>query len=170
MKRTVLKFGLISGAISSVLMLASANFIRSGNYQRAEIFGYTSMVLAMLVIFFGVRSYRENAGGGRMTFGRGLAVGVLITLVTAVCYVATWEILYWGIMPDLGEKMAFCMAEKAKADGASQAELDKLASFAAMYANPLVNVAFTFLEPLPIGVVVSLLSALILRKKSPAMT
>ena len=58
------------------------------------------MVLAFLLIYFGVRSYRDNVAGGRVGFGRALAVGVLITTLASVCYVATWEVLYFNFEHD----------------------------------------------------------------------
>ena len=75
MKKIVLTFGLISGAIVSGMFLITLPFHDAIGFDRALILGYTSMVLAFLLIFFGVRSYRDNIGGGRVGFGRALAVG-----------------------------------------------------------------------------------------------
>jgi Protein of unknown function (DUF4199) len=80
MKRTVLTFGLISGAISAATMLATIPFVDKIGWEKGEILGYTTIVLSALMVFFGVRSYRENVAGGRLTFGRGFAIGILITL------------------------------------------------------------------------------------------
>ena len=70
MKKTVLTFGLISGAILSAMMLATLPFLDRIGFDRGEIIGYTSMVVAFLLIFFGVRSYRDNVAGGTVGFGR----------------------------------------------------------------------------------------------------
>lgn len=168
MKRTVLTFGLISGAIASALMATSISFLGNLDYRTAEILGYTSIVIAMLVTFFGVRSYREKVAGGRMTFGRGLAVGLLITLVSCTCYVLTWQVLYYGV-PGIPEKLQACMMRKAEDSGASPAEIEeekkKLEAMVKMFENPFLNVALTFVEPLPIGLAMSLLSAAVLRKR-----
>jgi hypothetical protein len=104
MKKTVLTFGLISGAMNAAMMLATVPFVDSIGWERGEIPGYTAIVLSALLIFFGVRSYRENVGGGRLSFGRGFAVGILIALISSACYVGTWEILYFNFMPDFAEK------------------------------------------------------------------
>jgi hypothetical protein len=102
-----------------------------------------------------VRSYRENVAGGHLTFGRGFAVGILITLISCACYVGTWEIVYYKFMPGFAEKYAAHMVERAKASGASQQKLDeteqKAKQFEHMYHNPAVNVALTFMEVFPIG-------------------
>ncbi len=82
MKKTVLTFGLISGAVSSVLMLSTALFLDRIGFDKGVIVGYTGIVLSFLLVFFGIRSYRENVGGGQITFGRALSVGLLITLIS----------------------------------------------------------------------------------------
>jgi len=89
MKKTVLTFGLISGTMSAATLLAAVPLADKIGFEKGEILGYTIIVLSALMVFFGVRSYRENVGGGRLTFGRGFAVGILITLISSVCYVGT---------------------------------------------------------------------------------
>jgi hypothetical protein len=88
MKRTVLTFGLISGVFSSVMMLLTVPFL-DRIVDHGEILGYSLIVLSFLLVFFGVRSYRDNVAGGALTFGRALAVGLLITLISCTFYVAT---------------------------------------------------------------------------------
>jgi len=169
MKKTVLTFGLISGAVSAAMMLVTIPFADSIGFEKGEILGYTSIVLSALLVFFGVRSYRENVGGGRLTFGRGFAVGILIMLISSACYVGTWELIYYKLMPGFADKYAAHMVEKEKASGASQQKVDetvqKAKEFKVMYDRPAYNVALTFMEVFPIGLVVTLLSAGILRKR-----
>ena|SRR5437899_2873391 len=170
MKKTVLTFGLISGAISAVMMLATVPFADKIGFDKGEIIGYTTIVLTGLLIFFGIRSYRENVSGGRLTFWRGVAVGILITLISNLCYVATWEIAYFKFMPDFMDKYTAHMIEKAKTSGASQETIDKKTReaqrFKEMFKNPAINVALTFAEVFPIGLGITLLSAAVLRRKS----
>ena len=169
MKRTVLVWGLISGAVSSGMMLLFLPFADRIGFERGEILGYASIVLAALLVFFGIRSYREHVGGGKLTFGRGFLVGLMITLVSTVCYVATWELVYFRLAPDFGEKYTAWTVEKARRSGATEekvAEIEKQAAdFKKMYDNPLVNIAFTFLEPFPFGLVAAAISAGILKKR-----
>ena len=174
MKKTVLTFGLISGAISAVMMVATTPFADRIGFNKAEIIGYTTIVLSALLIFLGIRSYRENVTSGRITFVRGFAVGILITLLSNVLYVATWEILYYKWLPDFPDKYAAYTIERAKAAGANQVALDKklqeAKQFKEMYKNPAINVALTFMEVFPIGLGVTLLSAAVLRRKSSPAT
>jgi hypothetical protein len=169
MKKTVLTFGLIGGAIMATMMFATLPLVDKIGFDKGAIIGYTSMVLAFLMVFFGIRSYRENVGGAKITFGRAFAVGILITLISCVFYVVGWEIIYFKFMPDFVDKYSQHMIEKAKASGATQeaiqALLQQMKSFKAMYDNPFLNAAITFTEPFPIGLIVTLISSAVLRKK-----
>jgi Protein of unknown function (DUF4199) len=170
MKKTALTFGLIAGAILSVMMLATIPFMDSIGFDRAEVIGYTTMVLAFLLVFFGIRAYRDNVAGGSVSFGRAFAVGALIVAVASVCYVATWQIIYYKLTPDFMTKYQAHMVEQARAKGESQAAIDKkvaeIQGYVAMYSNPAMNVAITFLEPLPVGLIFALVSAGVLRRRS----
>ncbi len=169
MKKTVLTFGLISGAISSSMMLAVMPLVDRIGTDKGEIIGYTTIVVSFLLVFFGIRSYRENVGGGRITFLRGLTLGLLITLISCACYVITWEIIYYKLMPGFADKFATYMVEQVRASGASQqvidAKLQEMKAFKVMYDKPLFNIAITFMEPFPIGLIITMISAAILRKK-----
>src|SRR5260370_12077748 len=150
MKKVVIVFGLISGAISSAMMFLTLPFMRSGaiNNHNGYIIGYTAIFLSFLLVFFGIRTWRENAGGA-ITFGRGFSVGILITLISCVFYVASWEIIYFNFMPDYGDKYVArtidTMREKGATEAAIAAKTKELEKFKAMYKNPLFNVAMTFI-------------------------
>ena len=169
MKKTVLTFGLIAGAILSVMMLLTIPFMDVIGFEHGMTIGYTTMVLAFLLIYFGVRSYRDNAGGGRVSFGRAFAVGGLIAVVASLCYVATWQLIYYRIAPDFMTKYGAHVVERARAEGESEeavarrkADMDR---YAEMYRNPAINVAFTFAEPLPVGLIMTLVSAGVLSRR-----
>jgi hypothetical protein len=169
MKKIVLTFGLISGAILSAMMGLALLFKDAIGFDRGEIVGYTSMVVAMLLVFFGVRSYRDNVAGGTVRFGRAFAVGGLIALVASVCYVATWELIYINFAPDYLEKYQAHAIEKARAAGATEAAIAQQKAdaekFAKLYKNPVINTAMTFLEPLPVALIVSLVTAGVLSRR-----
>ena len=171
MKRIVLTRGLASGAILVGLMAITLPLCMNGtiDFSYSQALGYGSMVLAFLFVFFGIRTYRQEVGGGSITFGKALQVGILITLITCVLYVIAWEIVYWGFWPDFLDELEAHTIAKLRADGESAATIAEMeanmAKFAELYRNPLFNVAVTFLEVLPVGLVVTLVSALILRRK-----
>jgi Protein of unknown function (DUF4199) len=169
MKKIVLTFGLIAGAMLSAMMLMTLPFLDKIGFDKGEIIGYTTMVLAFLMVYFGVRSYRDNVAGGSVTFGRAFLVGMMITVVATVCYVVTWEVIYYKVAPDFGDKYAAYAIEKAKKSGATDTQITvltkEMTEFKEMYKNPLVNITFTLLEPLPVGLVFTLVSAGVLSRK-----
>jgi Protein of unknown function (DUF4199) len=170
MKRTVLVFGLISGALISAFMFGTLLFANHIGFDKAEVVGYAGMVLAFLLVFFGIRSYRENVGGGTISFGRAFAVGILIMLISSACYVVAWEIIFnLNFMPDFFDKYAAHVVEQVRNSGAGeaavQAKVQEMKRFKELYENPFFNAAMTFLEPLPVGLIMTLISAIILRKR-----
>src|SRR5215831_12835423 len=97
MKKTVITFGSISGAITALMGLITMPFLDKIAASQTEVLGYTTIILSFLMVFVGIRSYRENVGNGEISFGRAFAVGILITLISCACYVATWELLYFNV-------------------------------------------------------------------------
>jgi hypothetical protein len=176
MFKIVLTFGLIAGAILSAMMLLTLPFMDRIGFEKGEIIGYTTMVLAFLMVYFGVRSYRDNVAGGDLSFGQALKVALLIMAIGSACYVATWQLVYYKLAPDFGEKYMAYELEKERRSGASEAQLAEkkaeMERFGEMYRNPLVNIGITFLEPLPVGLVISLLTAGVLsrRRRTEAAT
>ena len=172
MKKTVWTFGLIAGVLVSAMMAATLPFQDKNGFNHSLFVGYAVMVLAFLLIYFGVRSYRDNVANGSVGFGRALAVGALIGVIASVCYVATWEVMYFKFMPDFMTRYGAHELEKARAEGASEAELVQkkieLDDFERKYQNPAINAAYTFLEPLPVVLIIALVSAGILSRRESA--
>jgi Protein of unknown function (DUF4199) len=169
-KKTVLTFGLIAGVIISVLMTITTFFAERIGFDRAIFVGYTTMLIAFLLVFFGIRSYRDNIGGGAISFGRAFTVGILITLITCAFYVVVWEIVYFNFLPDFADKYASYEIEKSRVAGATPEQLAKqmeeMNDMKTLLNNPWLSAVVIFIaEPLPVGVVMTLLSAAILRKR-----
>lgn len=171
MKKVVLIYGLIAGTIVGGTMLITMPLYENGtfNFDNGELTGYTTMVIALSMVFFGVKSYRDNHAGGAITFWSGLKVGLLITLVASIMYAATWEVLYARMGEEFTQEMVAHYMEDLKADGATETELAeakaKWESFGEMYKNPLIRFGVTLMEIFPVGLVISLLTAGLLRKK-----
>jgi len=173
MKKVVIIFGLLSGAISSAMMFLTLPFEAELSSNSGYVIGYSAIVLSFLLVFFGIRSYRENSGG-TITFGRATAVGLLITLISCAFYIASWEIIYFKLMPDFADKYAARTIDEMHAKGATDAAIaakkKEMDQMKVMLDNPLLNVAMTFIEPFPVGLIVTLVSAAILRRRTPAPT
>jgi hypothetical protein len=170
MKKTVLTFGLISGGFCSLMMIATVPFEDKIGFDKAEFLGYTLIVLSFLLVFFGIRSYRDGAGNGQISFSKAFAVGISITLITCICYVVTWEVLYFTVLHGFMDKYGAYVVEKLRASGASaaavQEQIQQMKKYKELYENPFFNAAMTFLEPFPVGLVITLISAAVLRKKA----
>lgn len=171
MKKIVIIYGLIAGTIVGGLMLLTMPLWDSGalNFDNGHLVGYTTMVIALSMVFFGIKSFRDNHAAGKISFGKGVVIGILITLIASVLYASAWEISYANMGDEFIQKMTEHYFEEMKSEGATEAELIKAreewAEFNEMYANPIIRFAITITEILPVGLVITLLSAALLRKK-----
>lgn len=169
MKKTVWTFGLIAGLIMSGMMALNVMAALRIGFDKAELIGYTTIIAAFLLIFFGVKSYRDNAPGRAITFRRAFLVGSLINVIACACYTTIWQFQYARIGPEFMERYAEHEIAQERAKGASEAQLTakraQMENFARLYDKRLVNIALTFLEPFPVGLIVSLISAGILRRR-----
>lgn len=167
MGRTILIWGLVGGIIVAVLMQLSLMIVHDHTNPLAMWLGYLTMLIAASTIFIGIKQYRDQTGGGVISFVRGLAIGLGIALVASIIYAAAWE-LYLAVSGKdfIGEYNA-AMIAKAEAEHASAETMARIreqaASFEALYANPATRFGLTMIEMLPVGIVVALVSATLLR-------
>jgi Protein of unknown function (DUF4199) len=174
MKKTVLTFGLIAGVMISVLMDTTLLLRNKIGASHSMLLGYTMMVASFLLVYFGIRSYRDNNLAGQISFGRAFSCGILITLITCVCYVATWEVIYFNFMPHFMDSYFAAQIYKVQAAGldpaTTAARVAAIQHSQQLYQNPIVNMAYTFMEPLPVGLLITLISAAVLRRKAPVQS
>lgn len=170
MKRIILVYGLISGGIVIALITLSMIFSDplSTHVANLELLGYLVMVLALSLVFVGVKRYRDEELGGVISFWDALKVGVGIALVAGAVYVAGWE-TYLGVSGnDFMDAYAQSYIEQLQEEGASAQELQEAGEtmeyYKQMYANPLSRMGITFLEIFPVGLLISLISAFLLRR------
>ena len=166
MKKLVLIFGLIAGLIIAGLMSISMAY---HNFDGGMVIGYLSMVIAFSTIFIAVKSYRDKQLKGSITFGKGFLIGLYITLFASALYVTWWMIYSNTVYTTFTEDYTSYTIEKLKESGATpeklEATMQEMNDFNEMYSNPFVKIAFTFVEIFPVGLIISLVSAAILRKK-----
>jgi hypothetical protein len=170
MLRIVLIFGLIAGAISAGLMWLLIAVQNSGavDIEHGMTLGYATMIIALSLVFFGVKSYRDNHGG-HITFFKGLQVGILISLICGVCYAGSWELYYRGSGQEFLQKYTQHYLDQMKQEGKPDAEIEQARAeqdkFMELYKNFFVRFAMTLMEILPVGIIVTLVSAALLRKR-----
>ncbi len=173
MKKNIIVHGLIAGTIVAVLMLTSVNYVSycKGNvdYNTSMLIGYASMLIAFSLVFVGIRNYRDKYNGGVITFGKAFKTGILIVLIASTMYVIAWLIDYFFFIPDFLDHYSAHQLAELKASGATQAVIEEktkeMAYFAELYQNPFINAAMTYVEILPVGLVVTLISSFILKRK-----
>jgi hypothetical protein len=172
-KKIIIKYGLIAGIVVSILMLAGVNYFShcegSVDFNTSMLIGYASMLLSFTLVFVGIRNYRDKYNGGIIGFGKAFKIGLMIVLIASTIYVIAWLVDYFFFIPDFLEKYSAQMTDELKASGASQIEIDKhtneMETFSRMYKNPFFNAMMTYMEILPVGLVVTLISSLILKSK-----
>jgi uncharacterized protein DUF4199 len=169
MKKDVWKYGLLSGLALAIPMAITVPFEHHIGARWGMVVGYTIMVLSFLIIFVGVKHYRDTERGGFITFGRAFAVGTMMMLISCVCYVAMWEVMTATVEKNFAHDYAAGMVKRAQNSGLQGAALEaRIAAahqFEIMYSNPLYRMAMTLLEPLPVGIVMALVTAGILRRR-----
>jgi hypothetical protein len=173
MQRNVLIFGLVLGAILTTHMLIMVNILCDNPAMDSnDTLGYAAMLVVFSLIFFGIRNYRNKELNGEISIGQGLKAGALMALIGATMYVGVWLFYYYLFVPDYIDTYTAHVIIEATRSGASATELaaknEEMKQFKEMYRSPFFVILITYAEVLPIGLVVALVSALILRKKNKA--
>lgn len=171
MKKTILIFGSIASLITVLMLLFSVNIMRNNNgaFEGGEMWGYTGMLLAFSMIYVAVKSYRDRYQGGIISFGQAFRIGMWITLIASVLYTLTWIILYKAVYPEFMDQYAAAGLEKMRKAGRPAKEIrimaERMATMKEYYSTWWGLIGFTLLEIMPVGLVVSLISAAILKRK-----
>lgn len=172
MRRTVLIFGLIAGLIMVGLQwiiypLCYHGYISLDN----STLGYAGMLIAFSIVFFGIKSYRDNQGGGSITFWKAVQIGLMITLVASVIHAAGWQ-FYNAVNPDFKDFFIQKYTEYKTNDLSDPTDQSAIAAIKqevemlrTVYDNPLLDFVVTTTFLLPVGLIVTLVSAALLRKK-----
>jgi len=152
------------------MMFATVPLAGRVSYAYLTILGYTIFVACFLMVFFGIRSYRDNVGGGTITFGKAFKVGILITLLSCAIYVISWEFIQHQFLPTFFDDYLNYMVETMRAGGATQEALNQQMQeneqFRQWFKNPFIRYAMTLMEAFPVGLLITVISSLILKRKS----
>lgn len=169
MKNLILKYGLIAGLIVA-LPMGVMTVVMGHDLPMAwgMVIGYTSMLLAFSLIFVATKRHRDINLGGVIRFWPALGMGLAITLVASMIYAATWEVIMMTTDMNFMETYSQAILAQEKARGASAEVLAQkaaeMAEFAEMYAKPWYRFMITLTEILPIGILVSLICAILIRR------
>lgn len=171
MKKTILTYGFLSGGVAAIMLLFMALYLGndSDNFKNSAYFGYAGILLSMVFVYTGIRHFRDQVNGGVISFGKAFQIGLFIALISTAFYVIAWMIISNTLMTDFMEQYSAYVLQTLRDSGASAETISQktaeMEEYKAMYENPLVAAGLTFLEPLPVAIPVTLLSAAILRRR-----
>jgi prepilin signal peptidase PulO-like enzyme (type II secretory pathway) len=165
-----LKYGAVAGAIIISVLVAGIVLSRehaNGHFLSSVWLGYLVMIVALSMIFLAVRDYRNRRLGGVIRFLPAFGMGLLVAGVAAVVYVAGWEMYLAATHYTFMDNYVANAIEAKRTAGMGGAELDafvaQMEEMKVSYRNPLMRMPMTFLEIFPVGLVIALISAGILR-------
>jgi hypothetical protein len=171
MKKIIVLNGLIAGAIVSVMLIITQYIFRANHttVDYGMLIGFSTMIISLSLIFVGIKSYRDQQQNGTITFGKGFQIGILIAVIASFMYATTWEIYYNTMGADFLEWYSKTQMDKLVAEGASEAELNTMKAdlnqMGELYKTPMIRFSMTLMEIFPVGLVMTLISAALLRKK-----
>jgi hypothetical protein len=168
MFKTIVRFGLIAGLIVAIPMVVLMVGFSPATFEAGGLlYGYLSMIAALTMVFLGVKHYRDTVRGGTIKFGPALGVGLGISAVASLLYAVGWEVSLALTGFDFADSYYRSLIDAARAKGTSEAELQQLIadgkSFAAWYSKPWLRMPMSFVEMFPVGLLISLISAALLR-------
>jgi Protein of unknown function (DUF4199) len=162
-------FGTLAGliVIGGMIAVIVASGGQPDMQDNSLLLGYTIMLVALSMIFFGIKAYRDRELGGVIRFMPALMMGIGISIVAGIIYVAVWEVYMAATNNAYITAYIEHYIAQQKAAGVTGAALDKLVadmeSFKVQYADPMFRLPMTFMEIFPVGLVISLISAAVLR-------
>lgn len=168
MKKNVLVFGLISGLIVTAMMvITSLMCYNTESFEGNEILGYATMIVAFSFIFVAIKNYRDKYNGGVISFGRAFKIGLFVTLIAGTIYMLTWLVEYYLFIPDFMDRYCTHVINQAAAKGPAEVAktTEQMNTMKELYKNPLFVILFTYLEIVPVGLLVTIICALILKRK-----
>lgn len=164
MNKIILKYGIFGGMAASLVMSCIALYMKSNPQETVNMFiGMFTMILAYTFIVLGIIKLR-NENNGILTFGKAFLCGVGIVFIAATIYVLTWLIIYYNFFPNFMDHYSDLALKETPPEElvAKKAELE---AYKDMYKTPIGVILLTYMEMFPIGVIFSLICALILKKK-----
>ena len=164
MNNIIIKNGLFGSIIVSALLVFVTMYMKANPEKEVSMMiGFAVMILAFFFVAMGIKQQRD-ANNGLITFGKAFMIGLWITLIISTIYVLVWLIILYNFFPNFAEHYTDMAIEKASPEEVAKVT-EEMNSFKEMYKNPIMVILFTYMEILPLGIVFSLISALILKKK-----
>lgn len=170
MKKISVIYGLIGGIIVSAFMaLTIPNMDADTDMTLSMFMGFASMIVALSTVFLGIKKYRDVHLNGVISFGKAFLIGLYISLIASTMYVLTWMVISDLYMPDFMENYVEAQLKAFEQSAATSEEVsqkrEELKAMAESYKNPVIKALYTYMEIFPVGLIITLISSLILKRK-----
>ena len=164
MNNIIVKNGLLGSSIVSAMLVIMTMYMKANPEKEVSMMiGFAVMLLAFFFVVAGIKQHRE-ANNGVISFGKAFLTGFWITFIISTIYVLVWLIILYNFFPNFMEHYANMAIEKASLDEVAKVT-EEMNTYKEMYKNPVMVILLTYMEILPLGIVFSLVSALILKRK-----
>ena len=164
MNNIIVKNGLLGSSIVSAMLVIMTMYMKANPEKEVSMMiGFAVMLLAFFFVVAGIKQHRE-ANNGVISFGKAFLTGFWITFIISTIYVLVWLIILYNFFPNFMEHYANMAIAKASPDEVAQVT-EEMNSFKEMYKSPIMVILLTYMEILPLGIVFSLVSAVILKRK-----
>lgn len=168
MQKTIQRYGLY-GAVTIVILFVLALWLgKNLSYSVREVIGYTSMIISLSFVFFGIKHFRDKVNNGSVSLGKALVIGLAISLITALAFGILDVIYIKYINPNFTEEYyANSIAQMQEALPAAEFEIEKakMEEQKEMFMSPVMNFIIMSMTVFVIGLIISLISALTLQRK-----
>lgn len=171
MKKIIWIYGLVIGSIVSTHTIIMMNMVVNNKaYGSNDLVGYAALIAMFSIIFFGVRQYRNQYCEGIISFGRAFKVGAWIALIGSTMYVLFGLGYYYLFLPEFLDAYIRHVLDNCTSPQELAAKTTEMNNFREMYKNPLFAILISYMEVLPLGLIVALVSALILKNRKKPLT
>lgn len=169
MKKTVLRYGGFSVIFMVLFFLVEMLiFAQKKDFRVQEIFGWIGIFISTIFIFFGIRYYRDQYNHGNLSFGKGLKVGLLILLMPSLAF-GIFNVIYVMLNPDFMDTYYNYQVAQLKESlpaGEAALKIQAMEKDKEMWMSPAVQFFGMFASVFLVGVIVTVISALILRRNN----
>ncbi len=167
MSKIAITYGILSGTITIMTLILGLMVSDGGSFLSSELFGYLTMLVALSMIFIGIKRYRDQELGGVIRFLPAFATGLAIAIIAGIIYMLVWEFYLTSTDYAFIDSYVNSAIEAKKAAGLNGDQLAReiatLENLRTDYRTFYIRMPMTFLEIFPVGLVIALLSAALLR-------
>jgi hypothetical protein len=165
MKKIIWLFGIIIGILLTTnSMIMISKIYSDPDFKGNDVLGYTVLIIIFSVMYLGMRKYRNEHLEGKISFLNAFKTGAWICFIASTIYVVIGLLYYYLFIPDFVDVFSEVVIRNSPAEEVD-AVTAQMANFKEMYKNPLFAILISYIEVLPLGMIVALVSAFVVKRK-----